>query len=56
MIKPGSEDKVSLEEISKTGGVVNAFEAVKLASTMKGERIPPRAIKPKNSVKAGKKG
>ena len=56
VIKPGSEDKVSLEEISKTGGVVNAFEAVKLASTMKGERIPPRAIKPKNSVKAGKKG
>lgn len=56
VIKPGSEDKVSLEEISKTGGVVNAFEAVKLASTMKGERIPPRAIKPKNSMKAGKKG
>jgi subtilisin family serine protease len=56
VIKPGSEDKVSLEEISKTGGVVNAYEAVKLASTMKGERIPPRAIKPKNSVKSGKKG
>lgn len=29
--KPGSEEKVPFSELSKTGGIVNAFEAVKLA-------------------------
>ncbi len=29
--KPGSEDKVNFSELSKTGGIVNAYEAVKLA-------------------------
>lgn len=33
--KPGSEDEmVSLSDISKSGGVVNAYEALKLASTL----------------------
>lgn len=31
--------KVSLDELSVTGGVVNAYNAIKLASTLKGERI-----------------
>ncbi len=35
---PGTDDMVSLSEICKTGGEVNAFNAVKLASTLKGER------------------
>jgi len=35
---PGSDDSVSLSEISITGGELNAFNAVKLASTLKGER------------------
>ncbi|MES1219343.1 MAG: S8 family serine peptidase, partial [Bacteroidota bacterium] len=30
-IKPGSEEKVMLSEISRGGGIVNAYEAVKLA-------------------------
>lgn len=34
----GMNEKVMLSDISKTGGVVNAYEAVKLASTLKGER------------------
>lgn len=39
-IKPGSEDeKTSLTELSKAGGIVNAYEAVKLALQTKGERI-----------------
>jgi subtilisin family serine protease len=36
---PGSEQDVALSDISKTGGIVNAYEAVKLAATIKGERI-----------------
>jgi cell wall-associated protease len=35
---PGTDDKVDLADISKTGGLVNAYEAVKLAATLKGER------------------
>lgn len=38
VIKPGTSDFVELVEISKSGGVVNAYEAIKLASTLKGER------------------
>ncbi|MFM7709995.1 MAG: S8 family peptidase [Ferruginibacter sp.] len=33
--KPGTSDKVALSELSRTGGIVNAFEAVKLADTYK---------------------
>ncbi|MGI4803632.1 MAG: S8 family serine peptidase [Janthinobacterium lividum] len=38
VIKPGSKDKVDFTTLSKTGGIVNALEALKVASTMKGER------------------
>ena len=43
---PGSDKDVLLSDISKSGGLVNAYEAIKLASTIKGERkINP--VKPK---------
>ena len=33
--KPGSDDEmVSLADISRTGGIINAYEAIKLASTL----------------------
>ena len=35
---PGTEDSVNLADISVTGGEVNAYNALKLASTLKGER------------------
>jgi subtilisin family serine protease len=35
---PGTEEKATLKDLSRNGGIVNAFEAVKLASTLKGER------------------
>jgi subtilisin family serine protease len=35
---PGTEDSVSLADISVTGGELNAYNALKLASTLKGER------------------
>jgi len=33
--KPGSKDKVAFRELSESGGLVNAYEAVKLALTLK---------------------
>ncbi len=33
--KPGSKDKIAFSELSESGGLVNAYEAVKLAMTMK---------------------
>jgi subtilisin family serine protease len=35
---PGTEDSVSLADISVTGGELNAYNALKLASTLQGER------------------
>ena len=35
---PGTDDSVSLADISITGGELNAYNALKLASTLKGER------------------
>jgi cell wall-associated protease len=45
--KPGSEDQVALSDISKTGGIVNAYEALRLAATVKGERKPGPKGEPK---------
>ena len=52
--KPKSGEKVDLSEISKTGGVINAYEAVKLAAKMSGQSIKEPA-KPKVKVKKKKK-
>lgn len=38
VIKPGSKEKVDFTALSKSGGVVNALEALKAASKLKGER------------------
>lgn len=45
--KPGTEEPVALSDISKTGGIVNAYEALKLAATVKGERKPAPKSEPK---------
>ncbi len=48
-IKPGTEDEeVSLLDLSSTGGVVNAYEALKLAAITKGER---KAVTQNNKTK-----
>jgi cell wall-associated protease len=44
--KPGSDEKVPMSELSKTGGIVNAYEAVKLASTLTGENKKENLPKP----------
>ncbi|MES2428029.1 MAG: S8 family serine peptidase [Bacteroidota bacterium] len=39
VLKPGSKDeKVDFTTLSKTGGIVNAYKAVQIASKLKGER------------------
>jgi len=53
---PGTEEKTTLSELSKTGGLLNAYEAVKLASTLKGERKTPKEVLPKTKLIKGKKG
>lgn len=40
--KPGSDDMVKLSEISKTGGVINAYEAAKLADSLATNTVPDK--------------
>ncbi|MBL7739803.1 MAG: S8 family peptidase [Chitinophagaceae bacterium] len=50
--QPGSGEEVDLTDISKTGGIINAYEAIKIASTLKGELKPAIPVKPvKSTVK-----
>jgi subtilisin family serine protease len=35
---PDTGEEAELSDLSKTGGIVNAYEALKLASTLKGEK------------------
>jgi subtilisin family serine protease len=51
---PATGDTVELSAISKSGGVLNAYEAVKVASTLKGER--KIEVKTKSKLKEEKKG
>ncbi|MBC7874096.1 MAG: S8 family peptidase [Ferruginibacter sp.] len=48
---PETGDMVALSDISMSGGLVNAYEAIKLASTIKGERKPAPAKPVKSVVK-----
>jgi subtilisin family serine protease len=59
--KPGNpEELVPFNSLSNTGGLLNAYESIKIASTLKGERkLPtPAAAKPapKPKIKKTKKG
>lgn len=53
---PGTEDKTPLSEISKTGGLLDAYDAIKLASTLKGERKITKTVLPKPTLKKTQKG
>ncbi len=54
---PGTINKVKLGELSRTGGLLNAYAAVKLASTLKGERkVTKLAMLPKTKLKTSNKG
>jgi subtilisin family serine protease len=60
--KPGSEDLLPFNDFSRTGGLINAYESVKIASTLKGERkteivpAPKPVPKPKTKLKKNRKG
>ncbi|MEP7080884.1 MAG: S8 family peptidase [Ginsengibacter sp.] len=50
MDEDGNPTMVSLSDISKTGGEINAYNAIKLAATVKGERKMDNEILPKSKV------
>ena len=52
--KPGTEEEISFAELSKNGGMVNAFEAAKLAAQITGKKNP-EPVKTKMKVKETKK-
>ena len=52
---PGTEELVNLSDISKTGGEINAYNAIKLAATLKGERNTTKEILPKSKVQRKKR-
>jgi len=52
---PGNDEMVKLSDLSKTGGIINAYEAIKLASVTKGEKKPV-PVKPTTTVKPKIKG
>jgi cell wall-associated protease len=47
---------VNLADISKTGGIANAYEALKLAATLKGENKQTKPALPKPKLVKAKKG
>ena len=55
--KPGSSDeKVNFADLSVTGGMVNSYEAIKLAATIKGENVKSKSKKQhKTRIKSIKK-
>lgn len=54
--KPGTEDMVALSELSESGGIINAYEAAKVAATLdpSGKKAPKKSS-PKPTLK-NKKG
>lgn len=57
--KPGSEEKEDFGNFSRTGAVINAYESIKIAATLKGERkmiVAPKPAPKKPKVKKSKKG
>jgi subtilisin family serine protease len=55
--KPGTGEEVSMAELSRTGGIVNVYEAVKLANAVSNEKkAAPRQELPKSKMKNDKRG
>ena len=52
--KPGTDDLVDLASLSKTGGLLNAYDAVKVAASLSG--TAPSKKLPKSTLKKEKKG
>jgi cell wall-associated protease len=57
VVMPGKEENVSFQSLCRTGGIINAYEALKLASTLTGDRIinsPSKASEKKPAVRRPK--
>jgi len=53
--QPGSDKSVPFSDLSKSGGLLNAYSAIQLASTLKGERKMVNEKLPKPSIKKSSK-
>ena len=53
---PGTTDKTKLSELCVSGGLLNAYEAVKLAATIQGDRQAVNEALPKSRITKNKKG
>jgi cell wall-associated protease len=53
VIKPNTDEKVAFADLSVSGGLVNAYEALKLAATIKGTDIPKKGKAKVSSIKKG---
>ncbi|MBC7849591.1 MAG: S8 family peptidase [Chitinophagaceae bacterium] len=53
--KPGSAELVDLSEISRTGGIINTYEAAKIAASMQPAGVPEKKKSPKPTL-SNKKG
>jgi cell wall-associated protease len=53
---PETKKKVKLSTLSKTGGFVNAYEAIKYASTMNNTKVPKPVVIPPTKIKKTVKG
>lgn len=57
--KPGSGEDIDMTELSSTGGIVNVYEAVKLADIISSQEKKPvkqQPVSPKSNIKKTKKG
>jgi subtilisin family serine protease len=50
--KPGTDQEVNFAELSRNGGVINAFEAAKLAQQMTSQKAPVKQMKVKQVKRA----
>ena len=53
--EPGTDKEVSLSELSKSGGVVNVYEAAKMAESLTNQGSKPQPVKTKMKVKKAKR-
>ncbi|MBO9202325.1 MULTISPECIES: S8 family serine peptidase [Niastella] len=55
--KPGTDETVALSDISISGGIINAYEAARVAATLNpsGKKVAPKPASPKPTLK-NKKG
>ena len=53
--KPGTEDKISFRQLSVTGGVVNTYNAVKMAELVKGKKKMKKGDRVGNGKSSGEK-